>query len=118
METPFGESIGTISVYDINDNEGEVGRFCSFGSPFSNIEGCIMLYDFCFDILKLHKVKIWVYEDNKPVIELDQSFGYQWVGNTVAQDGRLCRVGEMTPSQYMEKRTEIAKKLKLKEKYF
>lgn len=109
METPEDGPIGSISVYDINCDTAETGRFCSFGDPAPNIETCILLHDFCFDCLKLKSIHIWVYEDNKPVLKLNEGLGYKWVDTKMAEDGRKCRIGQMTFSDYLEKKQKLIK---------
>lgn len=111
LENPKGEVLGTISVYDIEEDTAETGRFCSIGDPSSNIEACLLLNDFCFNILKLSSIHIWVYEENKPVLKLNQGLGYEWVGTKEAEDGRTCKVGQMTESSYLPKRTKLIKLL-------
>ena len=77
MEDKDGNPIGTTSVYDIKNGDAETGRLCSLGAPSSNVEACMMLHDFCFNIIGLTTLHIWVYEDNKPVINLNHSLGYE-----------------------------------------
>ena len=113
LETPKGEPIGSISVYDIKGDTAETGRFCSLGDPASNIETCIMLNDFCFDALSLKSIHIWVYEGNKPVIALNQSFGYVWVDSKTDASGEPFKVGVLTQSKWMEKREKIKKRIYL-----
>lgn len=43
-----GESLGTISVYNINNEHAEVGRFCSFGDSVQNMEAALLCDDFIF----------------------------------------------------------------------
>ena len=111
METPLGEALGSISVYDIVDETAETGRFCSFGDPASNIETCILLNDFCFDIIGIKTIHIWVYENNKPVISLNQSFGYEWVEKKVDSNGEPYKVGILTKDKWQIKREKILKRL-------
>ena len=111
MESPMGEALGSISVYDISDGTAETGRFCSFGDPASNIESCIILNDFCFDVIGIKTIHIWVYENNKPVISLNQSFGYEWIENKMDPKGEPYKVGILTKDNWQAKREKIVKRL-------
>lgn len=113
MSTPDGEPIGSISVYDIEGDTAETGRFCSLGDPASNIEAAILLTDFCFDELNLNSIHIWVYEGNKSVLKLNEGLGYEWGETVLAKDGRECRIGRMTKESYLPKRKKLSKMLKL-----
>lgn len=113
LETPVGESLGSISVYDIVNETAETGRFCSFGDPAANIEACILLNDFCFDIIGIKTIHIWVYENNKPVISLNQSFGYEWVERKMDPNGEPYKVGILTKDKWQNKREKILKRLSL-----
>lgn len=114
MTTPDGEPIGCISVYDIEGDMAETGRFCSFGDPYSNIEACVLLNDFCFHNLGLKKIHIWVYEGNKPVIALNKSFGYKWTETKTDDKGESFKVGILTPNHWIENREKVFKKLRYK----
>ena len=113
MATPDGGKIGSISVYDIKGGTAETGRFCSIGDPASNVEAAILLTDFCFDVLDLQSIHIWVYEGNKPVLKLNEGLGYQWEGTRLAKDGRECRIGRMTKESYLPKRSKLVTLLKI-----
>lgn len=112
LETREGTPIGTISVYEIEGESAETGRFCSFGDPYANIEACVLLYDFIFQKLKIQSIHIWVFEDNKPVLQLNHGLGFEWVEKKVTDDGRDYRVGIMTEESYMRKRIKLLDLLK------
>lgn len=113
MLLPNGDPIGSISVYDIEGETAETGRFCSLGDPMSNIETCLMLNDFCFDVIGLKSVHIWVYEGNKSVIALNQSFGYVWTDSKKDIKGEPFKVGVLTQSKWLEKKEKIQKRIRL-----
>ena len=113
MESKKGEAVGSISVYDIEGDSAETGRFCSYGDPLYNIETCILLNDFCFSTIKLNSVHIWVYEGNKSVIALNKSFGYEWVDCRKDDKGEPYKVGVLTKSRWEEKREIVIKKVKI-----
>lgn len=78
IENRTKKEIGTLSVYNIEENHAEMGRFCSFGNPVQNTEAVLMLNDFIFQKLGLDYLDIWVYKDNKSVLALNQGLGCDW----------------------------------------
>lgn len=113
LEKSGGESLGTISIYDIEGDSAETGRFCSFGNPFANIEACVLMYDFIFKKLGLKSIHIWVFEENKPVLQMNHGLGFEWVKKKVTDDGRDYRVGIMTEESYMRKRSKLLELLQI-----
>lgn len=113
LETPEGESLGTLSIYDIERDIAETGRFCSYGNPFANIEACVLMYDFIFNKLKLKSIHIWVFEDNKPVIQMNHGLGFEWIERKSTNDNRNYRVGIMTEDSYMKKRIKLLELLQI-----
>lgn len=113
IESKKGDALGNLSVYDIESDSAETGRFCSFGDPMENIETCVLFNDFCFDTIGLKSVHIWVYEGNKPVIALNQSFGYEWTEKKEDDRGEPYRVGVLTKDKWKETRVKILKKVHL-----
>lgn len=113
LETPECTPIGTLSLYDIIDNHGEGGRSCSIGEPFANIEASVLLNDFAFNNLKLSYTTIWVYEGNKPVIALNEAFGYEWTSSRVDSEGQPFREGILLRNNYFNKRERIIRKLRI-----
>ena len=113
LETPDLKPIGTLSVYDIVDNHGEGGRSCCIGEPFAAVEANVLLTEFMFNTLKLEYTTIWVYEENKPVIALNQSYGYEWVSTNEDENGNKFRVGILQRERALEKNEIIKKKLRL-----
>lgn len=113
LETPEGEPIGTIGVYDIVDGHGEGGRSFSIGEPFANVEAGILQNDFIFNELKLEYISIWVYEGNKSVISLNQSNGFEWTEYKQDEKGHPFRVGILTREKWNIHRQIISKKLRI-----
>lgn len=111
LETPDLKPIGTLSVYDIEDDHAEYGRLCSIGEPAATIEAGLLLIDFIFNELQLAYTTIWVYEENKPVISLNQSYGYEWGERKVDQDGRAFRVGVLKRDRALLYKDKILKRL-------
>ena len=113
LETPEGIPIGTTSIYDIVDNHGECGRSCCIGEPFAAVEASVLMTDFIFNTLKLSYTTIWVYEGNKSVIALNQSYGYNWVDYRIDDKGNPFRVGELMRNRGLEKNEILKKKLRI-----
>ena len=114
LETPSGTPIGTLGIYDIVGDHGECGRSCCIGEPFMAVEAGTLLTDFIFNTLKLAYTTIWVYEGNKPVIALNQSYGYEWIENKVDDKGEPFRVGVLNRERALEYNERILRKLKIK----
>lgn len=113
LVTPDGEPIGTLGIYDIIEGHGEGGRSCSIGEPFANIEASVLLNDFTFNTLNLEYATIWVYEENKSVLALNEAFGYEWTSIKEDEKGQPYREGILYKDVYFEKRKRIIKKLRL-----
>jgi len=113
LETPSGEPIGTLGIYDIVGDHGEGGRSCCIGEPFASIEASVLLNDFIFETLKLSYTTIWVYEGNKSVLALNKSFGYEWISDRIDDKGEPYKVGMLKKDNYLIKRVSIIKKLRL-----
>ena len=113
LETPSGESIGTIGIYDIIDDHGECGRSCCIGEPFASVEAATILHEFVFNTLLLKYTTIWVYEGNKAVIALNQSYGYEWIENRKDTSGEPFRVGLLKCDIALQKNKMLRKKLRI-----
>lgn len=83
-----GKRLGTISVYDIHDGEGEGGRFALYGETYEKIEAGILMSEFEFNILKLGKVTGWVYCENSPAVRWNKNFGAVFGEPMKHSDGR------------------------------
>lgn len=67
--------LGTISIYNITENDAEEGRSLMFGTPIQNTEGFMLAYDFAFDVLGLESTHSCVFVDNTRVIGIPPKFG-------------------------------------------
>lgn len=112
-----GESLGTISAYNINNEHAEVGRFCSFGDSVQNMEAALLCDDFIFYTLGLSYLEIWVYKENKPVISLNQGFGCRWYGENVDDSGEPFLFGKLTKEDYEKKTLKIRKNISIVKAY-
>jgi RimJ/RimL family protein N-acetyltransferase len=114
LETPECEPIGTISIYDIAGDHGEGGRTCCIGEPFAAVEASLLFHDFVFDILGLKYTTGWVYENNKPVIALNNAFGITWGDRKVDKNGEPYLECQMHDELYKKNRDKILRKLRIK----
>ena len=113
LETPEGEPIGTLSIYDIEGDHGECGRSCCIGEPSASVEASVLFTDFIFKSLELSYTTNWVYEDNKAVIALNKSFGYEWVERGYDKNGEPFRKGLLKRDCALERNERIKRKLRL-----
>lgn len=75
--------VGTVSIYNISENEGELGRWVSKANSIINLESIILAYDFAFDILKLDKIWMYVIKDNTKVVKFHKVFGSKCLGENL-----------------------------------
>ena len=113
LETPVGNPIGTIGIYDIIDDHGEGGRTCCVGEPFAAVEASVLFHDFVFDILGLNYTTGWVYENNRTVIALNNSFGITWYERKFDKNGEPYLECQMHKELYKRNRNKILKKLRI-----
>ena len=71
------EIVGNISICNIDksQNNGELGRWVSYGSSIENLESVILTHDFAFDVLGLDYVYTKTLQDNKKVVSFWKRFG-------------------------------------------
>lgn len=67
--------IGTISIYDIENNHGEIGRWLSRGNSIQNIDSIILAYDFAFQELNLDYVDSFTNKENINIVNFHKNFG-------------------------------------------
>lgn len=103
------QSLGTISIYDIELTHGESGRLCSIGEPCANIEAIYLFNYFVFEILKFEYMCGWVIAGNAPVSSLNKKFGYVPNGKSLTKDGRECETLILTKKIHFEKSRKIKK---------
>ncbi len=111
MEDKSNNPIGTISVYNIEDNHAESGRFCSIGNPIQNSEASLLHFDFIFNKLKLEYLDSWVYKENKPVLAFDQALGCVWEGEKKDENGIPYLFGKVTKDNFNIKSIKIKNKI-------
>lgn len=80
--------IGTISIYNINGEQGESGRLVIKGNSFQSIEAQLLLFDFSFDVLHLSFVKSYTLANNERAFNYSMQFGGVF-GKTITRDDGL-----------------------------
>lgn len=104
--------IGTISIYNIEGNHSECGRFCSLGNFIQNSEAAILLGDFIFENLNLDYLDIWVYKDNKLGRAYDEFLGCVWEGEKIDKRCKPYLYGKLFRENYEIMSKEIKRKIK------
>lgn len=107
IEDKMNVSIGTISVYNIEENRAEMGRFCSFGNPIQNSEAALILDDFIFYKLGVDYLNIWVYKENETVLSFNKGFGCEWKGESKDEKGIPYIYGTLTKEGFEIKSQRI-----------
>lgn len=75
IESIAGENIGTISLYNISDNQGEFGRWICDGNAIESLESAYLIHKFAFEYLGLDLVYTRTLSKNKKVVSFHRSFG-------------------------------------------
>lgn len=70
-----GNRIGTISIYDIEDDHAEAGRLIVRGNAFQSMEAQMLSFEFGFVYLKLNQIYSYIYADNVRALRFNQQFG-------------------------------------------
>jgi len=98
------KSVGTISIYDVNEGkrEAEFGRYISVNS-INAIEAEYLLLDFCFNILHLESVYCRTADKNIKVWRQHLSFGFRDVGfEEFADKNLLLRRQAITRAEFFD----------------
>lgn len=111
IEDKDNNPIGTISIYNIEDNHAETGRFCSIGNSIHNSEAALLCDDFAFGTIKLDYLDVWVYSGNKPVIAFNQALGCIWEGEKLDTYGEPFKFGKITKTNFNIKSIKIRKNI-------
>lgn len=70
-----GERIGTLSIYDIDNDHGENGRMANIGSAIEILEAEYLVHMFTFDVLNLQYFTSEVAIDNSSALKMVDYFG-------------------------------------------
>lgn len=98
--------IGTFGVYDFNGIEAEGGRLTMLGDSCQSIEAGILLFDFCFDVLKLERIVGYVYESNKRALRYNKIFG-KVLPEVINKYGVNTKKIEIEAEEYYKRRANI-----------
>tara|TARA_B110000503_G_C7128193_1_gene405641 strand:- start:1170 stop:1712 length:543 start_codon:yes stop_codon:yes gene_type:complete len=67
--------IGTISLYNVCNSSGEFGRWVCNGSSLESLESALLIHQYAFMVLGLHKVYSRTLESNSKVVSFHRNFG-------------------------------------------
>ncbi len=105
IENPLlKKSVGTISIYDINEDkrEAQFGRYiCT--NPLNSIESEYMILRFCFDIMQLNSIYCKTAEKNEKVWRQHILFGFKDVGSEFYKSkGLFLKLQSITRSEFSD----------------
>lgn len=75
IQDKANNSLGTISLYNIENETGEFGRWVSIGNALQNLESVILLHKFGFNVLNLKLIHSNTVVENKKVLGFHKNFG-------------------------------------------
>jgi RimJ/RimL family protein N-acetyltransferase len=78
------EPIGLISLYNINSNIAECGRWISKGNAVENLEAIKLIHEFGFQTLFLNQIYTCTVKDNISVVSFWKRFGGKFDGYVVS----------------------------------
>lgn len=81
-----GQIVGNISVYNIKNGAGELGRWVSYGNAIENLEAAVLAHDFAFNILQVSNVYTRTMSDNKKTVSFWKRFGGVPKENVIVED--------------------------------
>lgn len=67
--------IGTISLYNLSNSNGEFGRWVCNGSAIESLESALLIHKYAFDVLQLKSVYTRTLADNYKVVSFHRNFG-------------------------------------------
>jgi len=102
-----GKETGMINVKDIDNEEGEAGIFI-FDDYYLNsdlsFKSCVCLAEFCFETLKLKRMKAHILNNNKRAIQFNKFLGYKLSEN---QEGILNQLYYLTKEDFNSKKERL-----------
>ena len=110
IERLDGTRIGTFSLYNIEENEGETGRLIMQGNPIESLETFVLFHDFCFQEAGMQVVHSEIEDGNNAAIGLALRVGSREYGRRHDEKSGI-QMFQMKASKadYMEKREKLAK---------
>lgn len=103
--------VGTVGIYDIENEVGEGGRLTSIGDALQSIEIQYLILKFDFEVLKLKKVTAYVYAENSSAYRLSEKMGMQFDPPTPNAKGELICNGSITKEQFDNVKPNIERML-------
>ena len=97
-----GNSQGVISVYNIHDNQAEVGRQVGLDDSLKNMEAEYLAMKFAFEKLNLEKIIGTTYVTNKRIYSKSKKLGLS-VDGIINLNGRDSYLMSLTKSQFLNK---------------
>ena len=77
----YQKDIGVISIKDINNlnHEANLGAYVGdiefLGSPY-NVLAILLAYNYCFEKLKINKIRTSIHKSNKSALRLNKTLGF------------------------------------------
>lgn len=122
IERKSGLPIGTISLYNIKELEGEFGRWVSIGNTVENVESVLLLHDFGFYKMNLDLIYSETVKENEKLLNFKKRFGAKIlnefrennqfiVQNAIKKDSyEIIREKNLKIIDYYSKKLSITKK--------
>lgn len=102
------EKIGVVSIYNIKNGNGELGRWISIGNAKENLESIVLMHEFGFNTLKLKNLYTCTSKDNTKIINFWKRFGGEF-GGLIEVDKFTLSKNIVSVDKYLN---EISKKVK------
>ena len=84
-----GNRIGTISIYDVQEDHAESGRLAIKGSnAFQGIEAQCLSFRFAFGVLGLECINAYIFADNERGIRFNKQFGGKHYPSMLDNNGK------------------------------
>lgn len=109
--TKDNRPIGTLGVYNIEKDTAESGRLALKGDALQNIEACLLLFKFSFEILKLKEMTGFVYADNKRAIRFNKKLGCSIGKSELDKAGKMICATKIKKENFYETVRELEKVL-------
>jgi RimJ/RimL family protein N-acetyltransferase len=83
-----GNRLGTISVYNIEDDHGESGRLAIKGNSLQAIEAQLLADQFGYEQLGLNRIDAFIFEENKRALRFSEMFNRRVYAHETDDSGR------------------------------
>ncbi len=112
IENRSGKPVGTISYYDVNEEEKvcELGRYISVGNSLENVEAAVLLLDHIFSA-GINTIVLNNDEKNEKIIRFWEKFGAKF-NEKVSMNGWTAAQYFLIDEEYNIERNKIVKLLK------